>query len=120
MKIDFSTIPATQISAMYLFVEMLGFSNYSRNPFSSDLMLRSVLRNFGDDFTQLYISRENLGVKSIGFTTSTWEAFRRFSAPLRPLLNMKSQIRFSSGTFLKKKDSVKFVYLNLSLKILIL
>jgi hypothetical protein len=101
---DFSDISTSQIAAMYFFVEMLALVGRTRFPISSDLTLRNVLRNFGDDFTKFYIQKEHLGVRSVGFFTSTWEAVCKYAAPLYTQMDLVSQIRFNSGTKLKKKN----------------
>ena len=85
---------------MYFFLEMLGMMSQHRFPFSTDLSLRYVIRNFGDDFVQFYIYKEKLGVKDIVYLTSTWDGVRQFAMKLRPFLHLKAQIRLNSGLLL--------------------
>jgi hypothetical protein len=76
---------------------MLGCAHIAKFNFSSDLVLRAILRNFGDDFTQLFLHDQNFGAKSIGFITCTWEGVCRYAVSIRHLLRFRSEIRFNSG-----------------------
>jgi hypothetical protein len=64
---------------------------------SSDLHLRKVFRNFGDDFTNFVIRKGQLGVKAIGFHTSTWIEACRIAKPLHNFMTLKTQIRINAG-----------------------
>ena len=110
MKIDFSTLTAIQISAMYFFAEMIATQNVTRFPISSDLSLRGIIRNFGDDFTSLVISRNNLGVKAVGFNNGTWDGVCQFAVGLKPLMRLKSREQYNAGKFYKYKIVILCIF----------
>ena len=85
---------------------MLERMNFTRFAMSSDITLRAILRNFGDDFTQFYLTEQLFGVKSLGFTTSTWDGICRYSQQLRSLMRPRTEVQFKSG-FLKQ---INFIF----------
>jgi hypothetical protein len=103
-KIDFGQVEIEKISALYFFLEMLSLMAKSQR-LSSDMELRRIIRNFGDDFVKIYIAKFFPG--SIGYQTSVWHAMARclsfcssFVSVHKSTFGNSTQFRFLNYTFI--------------------